>query len=69
MALVKQSIEVTDFVLPVKVLTKNGYIKKLRYYDTEVNLFKAYRQLKFIGSDRLIPLYPIVYGTEVNYHD
>lgn len=68
MALVKQSTEVTDFVLPVKILTKNGYIKKLRYYDTEFNLFKAYRQLKSMGSNRFIPLYPIVYGTEVDYH-
>lgn len=69
MALIKQSLSKTDFVLPVKVLTKNGYIKKLRYYDTEIELFKAYRQLKFINSERLLPLYPVVYGIEVNYHD
>lgn len=69
MALVKQSMSRTDFVLPVKLLTNKGYIKKLRYYDTETELFKAYRQLKFINIERLIPLYPVVYGIEVNYHD
>ena len=69
MALVQQSMNKTDFVLPVKVLTNKGYIKKLRYYDNESLLFKAYRQLKFIKSERLIPLYPVVYGIEFNYND
>lgn len=58
--LVKTSLERTNFVLPVKILTKKGYIKKLRYYETEFELYKAYRQLQHINSINIIPLYPVV---------
>lgn len=61
MSLLKQSKNITNFVLPVKILTKKGYITKNRYYDTEYQLFCAYRQLKYINSQSIIALYPIVY--------
>lgn len=68
-ALIKTSISETNFYLPVNVLTSNGYVKKIRYYENEATLFKAYRQLKFINSNKMIPLYPVVCGLEVRYND
>lgn len=59
--LVKQSKNQTNFVLPVKILTNKGYVTKNRYYDTEYQLYKAYRQLKYLNSQSIIALYPIIY--------
>ena len=60
MALVKTSNKPTNYVLPISIKTEKGYVKKLRYYDNEYMLFKAYRQLKAIKGN-LIPLYPVIY--------
>lgn len=59
--LIKQADSITDYVLPVNILTKKGYIRKLRYYDDEKTLYKAYRQLLSIKSKVIKPLYPVVY--------
>lgn len=59
--LIKQSNSITDYVLPVDILTKKGSIRKFRYYDDEKTLFKAYRQLLYIKSKTIKPLYPIIY--------
>lgn len=59
--LVKQSInKPTRFVLPVSIFTKKGKMIINRYYDTEFELYKAYRQLKKIVGF-MKPLYPVVY--------
>ena len=60
MPLIKTSVNVTNYVLPVKILTNKGYIKKLRYYDTEFQLYKAYKQLQYMNSTKIIPLFPVV---------
>lgn len=65
MALIKTSDKVTNFVLPVILSTKKGYLKINRYYDNESILFKAYYQLKKINCS-IKPLYPIVYENEVH---
>lgn len=62
--LIKTSNNITDYVLPVKILTKKGYVRRLRYYDDEKTLWKAYRQLVSIKSDIIKPLYPVVYNCE-----
>lgn len=69
MGLIKVSANQTNYYLPVKVLTNKGYVQKIRYYDNEFVLFKAYRQLKSINSSRLVPLYPVVFGQEVRHND
>lgn len=61
MGLIKQSKNITNFVLPVKILTKNGYITKNRYYDSEFVLYKAYKQINHFNSKKIIALYPVVY--------
>lgn len=65
MALIKTSDKITNFVLPVILYTKKGYLKINRYYDNESILFKAYYQLKKINCS-IKPLYPIVYENEVH---
>lgn len=59
--LIKPVNYITNYVLPVDIFTKKGYIRKLRYYDNERVLFKAYRQLLFLKSSYIKPLYPVVY--------
>lgn len=62
--LIKTSNNITDYVLPVNILTKKGYVRQLRYYDDEKTLWKAYRQLVSIKSNIIKPLYPVVYNYE-----
>ncbi len=58
--LIKHSLKPTNFCLPV-AFCKNGCCKKMYwYYDDEVTLWKAYRQLKH-AKCCYKPLYPIVY--------
>lgn len=57
MSLVRRSEKQTNFQLPVLV---NGY-KCYWYYDNEYLLYKAYRQLKAMNSNKIIPSYPIIY--------
>lgn len=65
--LIKTSDNITSYVLPVIIkLDNNKRIKRLRYYDNESTLFKAYRQLKAINC-RMIPLYPVVYDTQIKF--
>ena len=59
--LVAKSKEITNYVLPVYIITKNGNIKKNWYYDNESLLFKAYYQLKKIDIKNIKPSYPVVY--------
>lgn len=59
--LIKPVNHITNYVLPVNILTKNGYIKKLRYYEDEKTLYKAYRQLLYMKSNVIKPLYPVIY--------
>lgn len=59
--LIKPVNYITDYVLPVDILTKKGYIRKLRYYENEKILYKAYYQLKYIKSNYIKPLYPVIY--------
>ena len=40
--LIKPVNYITNYVLPVNILTKNGYIKKLRYYEDETSLSISY---------------------------
>lgn len=60
MALIKQSDKVTNYVLPVTIVTDNGYFRRNRYYDCEFDLWRAYYQLKKIKT-RMIPSYPVIY--------
>lgn len=60
MALVKRAVGETNFCLPVVMKIGNKVIKRERYYETEYDLWKAYRQLKAINGV-MKPLYPIVY--------
>lgn len=60
--LIKHSSNPTNFCLPI-VFCRNGYCRKLLwYYDSEILLWKAYRQLKMINGDYK-PLYPIIYDS------
>lgn len=61
--LIKPVSHITDYVLPVNIFTKKGYIRKLRYYESERILFKAYRQLLATKSSYIKPLYPVVYDS------
>ena len=61
MSLVKTSKEPTNFVLPVSIATKKGFMKVNRYYECEHDLFKAYYQLKRING-YIKPLYPVIYS-------
>lgn len=54
--LVKRSPLETNYVLPVVI---KGF-KRLWYYESEADLYKAYHQLKAIDGN-IKPLYPIVY--------
>ncbi len=65
MGLIKTSDNITNYVLPVILKTKKGYMRINRYYDNESILYKAYYQLKNINC-ALKPLYPIVYDNEIN---
>lgn len=58
--LIKTSNCITNFVLPVVLSTKKGYLKVNRYYDNEFKLFSAYRQLKAING-YMKPLFPVIY--------
>lgn len=60
MSLVKQSVKITNFVLPCFIKTKTGYIRKNRYYDCEYDLWKAYYQLKKLNC-KIIASYPVIY--------
>lgn len=60
MSLVKTSNRPTNFVLPVSISTKKGFVKMNRYYECEADLFKAYYQLKRING-YIKPLYPVIY--------
>ena len=61
MALVKTSNKPTNYVLPVSILTKQGFIKVNRYYECEYDLFKAYYQFKKMNG-YIKPLYPVIYS-------
>lgn len=54
--LVKRSKKMTSFVLPVYY----NNIKFNWYYESEGDLFKAYRQLKAMNG-AFKPSYPVVY--------
>ena len=54
--LVSRSKEVTKFVLPVHI----GNFDTFWYYDSERDLFRAYRQLLKING-KIKPSYPIVF--------
>lgn len=55
--LVKKSNIPTKYILPV-LITGTNY-KTNFYYDSENNLFKAYKQYKAING-KVKPLYPII---------
>jgi len=61
--LIKPVNYITDYVLPVDISTKKGYIRKLRYYENEKILYKAYYQLKHMKSSYIKPLYPVIYDS------
>ncbi len=56
--LVKRSNKKTNYILPV--LIKKSNFRTFWYYDTEYQLFSAYRQLLKIDIG-IVPNYPITY--------
>lgn len=57
--LIKKCKKITNYYLPVVILTKNGLIRSNWFYEDENTLYKAYRQLKFLNLN-IKPLFPVV---------
>lgn len=58
--LIKHLSKPTNYCLPILYIKNGKYYKVFWYYNDEITLWKAYKQLKYLDICYK-PLYPIVY--------
>ena len=58
--LIRHSLKPTNYCLPINYFKNGKVYKTYWFYDDEVTLWKAYKQLKYVKCC-YSPLYPIIY--------